>query len=139
MPTIAVVNQDGFTGTITPTVTPTPQATSQIDQAAISDQLATVSSVMAATPLPVYNAMGTPVDTQADFAVLSTNARQFFGYALGISTEPFGALSPLVTFTVAALGTVIAVKVLTFLMPILGVLFGLIRKLVQVVLDFIPL
>lgn len=137
MPTLSVVDPNPNPGG-EPTNTPTPYPTSQIDQQGISDQMATIQALVEATEQVVY-AEGTPVNTQDQFDLLAADATQFFGYALAVSDEPFGKMSPLVMFGVTALGTVMAVKVLTFLMPFLGVLFGLIRKVVQVILDFIPL
>lgn len=124
-----------------PTSTPGPTATTNpldIDTSPISDQLATLSAVIASTPLAVYNAEGTPVDIEQQFDEMSQNAGVFFGYAQGLGTG-FGPISPLIVFTITAFLVVLSVKILTFLMPVFAAVFGILRKVINTILEFIPL
>ena len=70
---------------------------------------------------------------------MGTNAGTFFGYVRGLSGESFGPLAPLVTLSVTAMILIISTKILTFILPVLAALFGLIRKIVSAILEFLPL
>jgi hypothetical protein len=112
-----------------------------VNTSGINDQMATLSSVMENTPYIVLNVEGTPVDTAETFDDLGSNAGDFFGYAKGLSSSQsnFGSLTPLIVFTLIAMVTVIAIKSLTFLIPLFAAIWGFIRKIIETVLEFIPL
>lgn len=69
---------------------------------------------------------------------LSDNTASIFGYARGLSEVNFGSLSPLITFLFTSLLIFIFVKTVLFLLPVFAALFGVIRKIVELILDFIP-
>jgi len=110
-----------------------------LDTDGINNQLATLQSVMESTSMVIQDINGTPVDTNATFTELGDNAGTFFGYARGLSDLSFGKLSPLIAFALLALVTVLSVKSFGFFLPIIAAVWGFIRKIVQIVLEFIPL
>lgn len=118
---------------------PTAPPLVEVDTSGIGDQMATLNAVVAATSVPIVDLNGTPVDTDAAFTELGDNAGQFFGYARSLSEASIGELTPLLAFGLLSFVVVLAVKIPTFLLPIAAAIFGLIRKIVQVILEFIPL
>lgn len=135
MPT---VNASNFIPTDISGAVPTPTPT--LDTSAVTDNLATLGAVMSATPMVVLDMYGTPYSQEDTFAELGSNAGTFFGLARAIiSPGTFGVLWPLMAFAVVSLTVVLAVKTLTYTLPIFAALFGFIRKMIQVILDFIPL
>lgn len=75
----------------------------------------------------------------ATLAELGAGAGTFFGYARGLSGDTFGPLAPLVTLTITGMVLIISTKLITFMLPVLAALFGILRKLVVAVLEFLPL
>lgn len=141
MPTVVITQAAAAPPDGTPTATPTATPTfipGTLDTTGIDDNLATLQKLIETTPETIYNIEGTPVDTEAVFTELGENAGDFFGYAKGMTNVTFGAWTPLVSFTLLAMVTVISVKLLGFLLPFLMVIFGIIRKIVQLILDFLP-
>lgn len=141
MPTVVITQAaadppDG-TPTATPSTTPT-YLPGTLDTGGIDDNMATLQAIMEQTPEAIYNFEGTPVDTNEVFTELGENAGTFFGYARGLADVTFGAWTPLISFSILAFLTVIAVKIMTFLLPVITVVFGLVRKIIQLVLDFLP-
>lgn len=118
---------------------PTNPALATVDTSQIANSMATLNAAVDSTPEVVYDINGTPVDTDATFNELGNNAGVFFGYARSASDASLGAISPLVGFLLLGFVTVVAVKALTFLLPVLTAVFGIVRKIVEVVLEFIPL
>lgn len=94
---------------------------------------------MAATPYQINDLSGTPVDSDAVYTELGSNAGTFFGYVRSVQSISFGALTPLVGLGFLALVLVISVKLATFFIPLGAAIFGIVRKVVSVVSDFIPL
>lgn len=139
MPTIAVTQVSGDVGAGTPTPTPAPSITPALELGDFNNQIATLSAVMAATPYTVNDLNGTPVDSNAVYTELGSNAGTFFGYVRSVQSISFGALTPLVGLGFLALVLVISVKLATFFVPLGAAIFGIVRKVVSVVLDFIPL
>ena len=138
MPTIGVT-------TIPPTQTPggataTPAPTTvgfDIDVSGINDQFGTLQALAEATD-PVVEVSGTPVSNTGQLATLSANSGTFFGYVRAVSEMDLGGLTPLIGFVTLSFLTVLGVKVVTLLLPILSALFGFARKIIGIVLDFLP-
>jgi hypothetical protein len=108
---------------------PTATATSQFDVSGVNNQISTMSAILNATPVPAPTASG---------ADPGAYAGQAFGFLLGISTVHFGVFTPLIQFAFFALFTFIGLRVAFFLIPVIAAFIGIIRKIVQVILDFIP-
>ena len=116
-------------------VTAIPPPTVDLDTGGIDDSFATLSAIMASTPLVVLNTEGTPVGPVED---LDANASVFFSYAKGMTTDWAGPIAPLITLTMTAFVTVVGVKIITFILPLLSAIFGIIRKIISLILDFLP-
>lgn len=135
MPT---VNASNFIPTEPSGFVPTPTPT--FDTGSVTNNLATLGAVMSATPMVVLDANGTPFNQEDTFAELGGNAGTFFGLARAIiSPDTWGVLWPLMAFAVVCLSVTLSIKLLTYMLPIFAALFGFIRKMIHVILDFIPL
>jgi hypothetical protein len=98
-----------------------------------------MQSIAAATPAVVMNAQGTPIGLE-NMEDLGAGAGTFFGYAKAVGEASFGPnLSPVFTFSMLAILTIIGVKSLTFMLPILATVVKFFRSILQLVLDFLPL
>lgn len=135
--------------TNTPTNTPTrtPIATSTaiatftpfIDADEIGDSLATVQALLDGTQAPVLNASGTPVSIETEIGQIGGNAEVFVGYVRTIQgADIMGPFAPLAAMLFTGITIVLLFKIATFMLPILAALFGIIRKVVNIILDFIP-
>lgn len=118
---------------------PTNPALATVDTSQIGDSMATLNAAVDSTAEVVYDLNGTPVDTSETFGELAANAGQFFGYARSLPEANMGALTPLVAFLVFTFIVIVAIKAITYLLPILTAVWGFIRKIIEVVLEFIPL
>lgn len=105
-----------------------------IDVSDVSDVLGTANAMMS-TP----NIGGTPLSFEDEFETLEASAGDFFGLAQGISQISFGPFTPLFALFFGALLLMMLFKMMTLLLPIIGVVVGIVRKVIQVILDFIPL
>lgn len=141
MPTQAFTAIPPTPGAGTPTWTPAPTDTPvvAIDTDDLGNQVATLGAVVNSTPGTINDLNGTPVNTDEIYEELGENAGTFFGYARGITEASFGEMSPLFNFTFVALLVVISVKLLTFLLPIGAAMFGIIRNVVSLIRDFLPI
>lgn len=144
MPTVvltAVIPTPGpGTPTYTPTAVPTnaPTATGVFDTSGIDSQVATLQYMAEATQAVIYNAEGTPVGLEG-VEELGDNAGQFFGYAKGLAETSFGSLSPVISFSLVSMITIIGVKLVTFVLPILSSILAMFKSLIQLIMDFLPL
>lgn len=123
-----------------PTATPIPPTAAgfDIDVSGISDQFATLEALAGATSIPVM-VSGTPVSTIGQLDTLTENTGTFFSYARAVTSIDLGGLNLLSGFITLAFLTVASVKVITLVLPVLSALFGLGRKIISAVLDFLPL
>jgi hypothetical protein len=128
-PTVAatVVPTTAPTSTANPTLGP---STPQVEINSIADGLATVQAMINVTPELINNPYGD--------AVLTGNIGLFFGYARGLSTASMGIFTPIITFIFFAFFSYLSIKAIFFILPLIAALIGLVRKVIQTVLDFIP-
>lgn len=103
--------------------------TSPVDVSGIVDTMATLQT------LPV-NQVGI-ANPQAGFDLYSGTAT-FFSYVLGIQSINLGILTPVITFIFWAFFSFIGIKVAFILLPIIAALVGVTRRIIQLVLDFLP-
>lgn len=108
---------------------PTATATTQFDVSGLNNQIATMSAIMNATPVPAPTAIG---------ADPGAYAGQAFGFLIGIQNIHFGVFTPLIQFAFFALFTFIGLRVTFFIIPVVAAFVGIIRKIVNTILDFIP-
>jgi len=112
-----------------PTAVPTPTATSPLDLSGVDDHLATIQGIAASTPSSING--GRSFD-------LGANAGSFWPYMMGLGQIHFGIFTPLIQFAIFALLFIVGIRVALMMLPLIGSLVGIIRKIVQTVLDFIP-
>lgn len=120
-------------GTTIPIIQP------QIDTSGLSDQLATLGAMANGTPFQIMDLQGTPVDLEAQFAELATPAGLFFGYARGLSEINLGSVTTFIQFAMLTVSIILALTATQFLLPIIATAFGVIRRVAQLVLEFLPL
>lgn len=120
-----------FTPTATPTIVPTSDYT-PVNATAVVEQLQTLQAIASGTPVPISIVTQSP-------AMLGANAAVFWGYAKGLGDGAFGDnFSPLITFGMAAILFLVALKFSLIIIPVLMSLIGAFRKVIRMVLDFIP-
>lgn len=124
--------------TLYPTFTPLPTWTPFLDTGELYDAAGTLNAMVEATNIPINDLNGTPVNMNT-VTDLADNTSNIFNYARGLSEVNFGSLSPLVTFMFVALLIFIFIRTITFLLPVFMALFGLIRKIIELIMEFVPL
>lgn len=138
MPTIGVtVNPPTQTpGGATATPTPT-SVSSDIDTQPLNDQFATLQALVEATE-QVVEVSGTPVTASGQLDALASDSYQFFGYVRAVADFDLGGLTPLLGFVILSLITVISVKLITFILPVLGAVWAFLKSIVDFVLNLLP-
>ncbi len=138
MPTIGVTLNPPTQTPGGPTATPAPtNAGFEIDTSGISDQFATLQALAEATD-PVVMVSGTPLAPTDQYDTLTDNSATFFSYVRAVNEIDLGGLNPIIGFVTVSFLTVLGVKIITLLLPVLATLFGFARKVVGIVLDFLP-
>ncbi len=131
------------TPTPTRTLTSTPTATATVPFAATSasDQLATIQAMASATNIAVINpTAGAPIDVEAAADDSIGSIATIFGYIKGLFAVDLGrGITPLLYFSLVALIITLGTKTATAIIPLVFLFVGFIRKIVQLILDFIPL
>jgi hypothetical protein len=112
----------------------------QVDTDPILNQAATLNAIILATPMRVSAADGSYSATdEADYSTYQDNAAGFFSYVKGITQVNIGVLTPLALFFITSFVLSFTISIGRILTPVIAAIFGLIRKIVQLILDFIPL
>jgi len=122
--------------TVTPGGGPTPQPTGFIDLGNLEDKVATLEAILEATEEVVEDIDGGAFDE--DSQDLSGNAQEMFGYIRGLSGVHFGPLTAPVSFLLFSLVFTLASQILFFVVPIGAAIFGFIRKIITLIMDFLP-
>lgn len=138
MPTVGItaIPTGAPTATGAPTSTPAPTGTIISDFSGLGDTIGTLQAQINATPIPLVIS-GTPVDTNGQLADIASNAGTFFGYVHGLSEANLGGLTPFLTFALISFVTVIGIKALGYILPVLVIIFGIILKIVQLAVQII--
>lgn len=127
------------TGTLSATLTPTGTATAPLDAGGIGGSLATLQFVVGGTVPPLANPSGTPFSVTDLLATAEADTTDFWGYAKGIAdADFFGPFAPFATLAVVFISLLLVVKSTTFLLPIGFALFGVLRKVISLLLEFLP-
>lgn len=129
-PTVIATSASGFIPTSTGTVTPTPSATLPIDMGSLNNSMATMSVALQVTA-PAVGA------GRAEFDMGNAGG-QLIGYIMGLQNVHFGVFTPFVTFFFFAFFAFFGTKMLGILLPIISAIVGVIRKLIDVILQFLP-
>lgn len=112
------------------------------DVTGLDEQIATLNAILNTTPVGVSNVDGSfnDPDMQATAqANMGQNAGSFFSYVRGLGEVNFGVLTPLVVTLISGFTLIFIVKGSAIILPIVMVVFGFIRKIVNTILEFIPL
>ena len=118
-----------------PTPTPNPGCASvavptmPVDTAALDSMMATVQS------LP---SMQIGIENPQSGFDLYTGTSTFFSYVLGIQSVNLGSFTGIIVFLFWSFFTFIGIKVAFIFLPILAALVGVVKRLIQFVLDFLP-
>lgn len=105
----------------------------QID--GVSDTFATANAAFASTPMIILDQNGTPIPQIEE---LFTEMDFFFGLVKGVNNDWAGPFAPLVLLSITSMLVIMTVKTLTFLLPFIAAIFGFIRKIIILILEFIP-
>jgi hypothetical protein len=139
-PTATVTpSQTSTATTATPvvvTATPT-SAPTGLDLTQVGGGLATAQGVLDATPF-ILEINGTPVVIQGAYYDVTVNASTFFSYVRGLAGLDLGVLQPIVSWLLFLSVLTIVVKFSNIILPIATLIFGAVRKIIQIVVDFIP-
>lgn len=124
--------------TPTPSITPIPSPTfapteDGFSVGDIEDAVSTLSAIMEQTSEPISG-----VDMETGSVTIGDGITTVFGYIRGISDLDLGVLDPLIAALIFGLGFILLLKSFSFTLPLIGMVFGFLRKVVQLVLDFIP-
>lgn len=135
MPTISITATDipPTSNPSPPTSTPTPTPAGDIP----SLEIAVTAAVDLAerTPDTIIGLDGMGFDIME---IASADTGLFFSYVRGFSTLTFGVFTPLVLLLITFLVVTLVIYAITFFWPIIATVIGLIRRAVQLVLEFIP-
>ena len=128
-----------WTPTFTATPTATPISATAIVEIDIESRLATIEYLMTGTPYvisDIYGGGGDDLETIA--GELGDDSGLIFGYIRGLSAFHFGVLQPMVSMVFIVIFVVLLVKVATFILPILTLVWKGIYRVISLILDFIP-
>lgn len=110
--------------------TPTPAA----DLDDLDSSMATLQAVAAGTPVSISSTL-VPTYSPAEMAA---SAGTFFGYAAGLASVNVGGLTPLLHFLLFSVVFVLGIQLILLIVPLIAAIFGWIRRMVQLILDFLP-
>ncbi len=130
MPEIAVDPPD-------PTAAPT-QIGDDLGIDAVEGSLATLGAVEA-TQEVIFQLNGTPVNLSESVERMEDDAVVVFTYIRSLSNIDFGKSTLMVAFLFAWFGLIAFWKAWTFIYYIISALIGVIRKVITLILDFLPL
>lgn len=149
-PTPAPTRQYNLTATYTPSATPTetntpggptetPTETATPAPTGTGDPLEMVGTLQAIeiTPFEVQ-IDGDNADYDAIVAEISGNASDFFSYVRAVLAVNFGVLQPLFNGLILVFAFTVLVKLSSLILPFASIIVGIVRKIIQLVLDFIP-
>lgn len=122
----------------TPTLTATFTATALFDTQELADNIATVRALIDSTPISVEVA-GTPVTVADQISTAAPGIEDLFGRAKGIIGADWGPFTPLFQTAFMGIAIFLFIIILTYTIPIIGFVFGMIRKIYTAITDLIPL
>jgi hypothetical protein len=123
------------TATFTPTMTPT--NTPVFDEAGLQNQVETLQALLDATPITL-EIDGTPVTASDQIDIAGDGVEDFFEIVKGVLGADWGPFSPMYHAFLASVVVVFLIVAVTYSAPIIGFVFGLVRKIYTAIMDFIP-
>jgi hypothetical protein len=123
--------------TVTPTPTPFMSATPFYESDSIDDSIATIEGILDGTQPAIIDPDGNTFD--GDVTGLYGGIETYFSYVKGVSQlNVFGQFTPLVGLFFFVIHIQLVLSALRLTVPVVGVLVGIVRKIIQIILDFIP-
>jgi hypothetical protein len=119
---------------------PVPTSTAMatlVDLAPIENGIGTMEAALNATPISI-EIEGTLVSPEDIVLTYVGDGGGIFGYIKGLNSNSLGILAPFVNFVIIALLVVMVTQLNTFIIPIAMAVFGMIRKVLSLILDFLP-
>ncbi len=99
-----------------------------------NEPVSTLQDMFNSTPVPFYGFSDEPVNTNGIFLLTKT----LWSYIKGLALYDFGVFNPLMVAFFTIFVFVVGFKILMLVFPALMFLFGLLRRVVELILDFIP-
>ena len=131
-------NTATFTPTATFTATATATLTPAFDTEDLEFQIETLQAIINATPISI-DVSGTPVTASEQIATAQPGISDIFGRVKGILGADWGPFSPLFHAFLVGVAVVFFIVAITYTVPFLGFMFGMIRKIYTAIMDFLPL
>lgn len=119
------------TATLTPTITPT------LEFDDLSDQLGTLEAITASTAMPIEDVYGDQFSYDSNQIV--ADSEEFWSHVKAVAQIHFGVFTPIVFFIFFSLAYILLFQSSGFLLGIIAAIIGVIRKVVSLILDFLPL
>jgi hypothetical protein len=126
------------TPTSTFTATNTPTETPFFDEQDLQDQITTLEAIIDATPM-IIDINGTPVMASTQIALTGDGIQDLFGKVKGILGADWGGFSPLFQAFLVSVAVTFVVVAAVYAAPIIGFVFGIVRKIYTAIMEFIPL
>jgi hypothetical protein len=125
------------TPTLTYTPTSTPTVTPFFDTVELENQIETLQAIIDATPITV-DIDGTPVTLSDQIETTGEGIEDLFSLVKGILGADWGPFSPMYQAFLLSVVVVFLVVAITYSAPIIGFVFGIVRKIYTAIMDFIP-
>lgn len=103
----------------------------------IADQVSTLTAQLNATPYQLEIG-GTAIAPESMFDELGENAETIFAVMHGIAGVSFGPFTPLIVVFMLSVGITALLYFSRAILTIAAAIYGFIRRLIQLILDFIP-
>lgn len=105
----------------------------------INDAFATLSGATNGTLPAVANPSSTPYGLDELLATTEADTDTMFGTTKGmLAADVLGPFAPLGVLAIAVVALVLALKSSTFVLTLLVPLVGIVRRIVSLILDFLP-
>lgn len=99
-----------------------------------NEPVSTLQDLINSTPIPMYGFDDNPVNTNGIFLPI----KYLWAYIKGLALYDFGVFNPLILAFFTIFVYVVGFKLLMLVFPAIVFLFGILRRIVQLILDFIP-
>lgn len=118
-------------------VTPAPIYSEYFDADSFNGRVATLGALMNSTPIGISDVSGSYAPT--DLEALAAQGGDFFSMVRGISGSHVGVFTVFLVFIIGRFVLALISKLALVVIPLTIALFGFVRRVVQLILDFIPL
>jgi hypothetical protein len=124
-----------------PGITPPPQSLALpeigVGETGLDGVVQQMEIYLTATPICILDVSGQCIEQ--DPQAYAPEPFLIFGYFRGLAGVNFGIFNPLIWFLLAAFTSILGMKFANIILPVVAVLLGLVRKFVNLILNFLPL